>query len=166
MTVTLAVDTGDADRVLLVPVHDAEYAAVGTVASVGDRIRIPGGGRAVTLEGLHRGIAGAAHTGADGRLYVEVDERPDEEPPRAKTAELEREYRAIVEEILDLRDADSRISAFVRSITEVGALADTCAYAPDITFDQKIELLQTVDVVERLKLATRLQRDRLAELQV
>ncbi len=166
MTVTLAVDAGDAERVLLVPMHEGEYAAVGTVAAVGERIRIPGGGRAVTLEGLHRGIAGAAHTGADGRLYVEVDERPDEEPPRVKTAELEREYRAIVEEILELRDADSRISAFVRSITEMGALADTCAYAPDITFEQKVELLQAVDVVERLELATRLQRERLAELQV
>jgi ATP-dependent Lon protease len=166
MSVTLTVDVGDADRVLLVPVHEGEYAKVGTVAAVGERIRIPGGGRAVTVEGLHRGIAGAARGGADGRLEVEVDERPDEEPPRIKTAELEREYRAIVEEILELRDADNRISAFVRSITESGALADTCAYAPDITFEQKVELLETVDVVERLELATRIQRERLAELQV
>jgi ATP-dependent Lon protease len=166
MTVTLAVDVGDADRVLLVPVHEGEYAKVGTVATVGEHIRIPGGGRAVTVEGLHRGTAGAAHTGADGRLYVEVDEHPDEEPPRIKTAELEREYRAIVEEILELVEADSRISAFVRSITEIGTLADTVAYAPDITFAQKVELLEAVDVVERLELATRFQRDRLAELQV
>jgi ATP-dependent Lon protease len=166
MTVTLTIDVGDADRVFLVPVHEGEYAKVGTVAAVGDRIRIPGGGRAVTLEGIHRGTAGAAHTGADGRLYVEVEEHPDEEPPRIKTAELEREYRAIVEEILELVEADSRISAFVRSITETGTLADTVAYAPDITFAQKVELLEAIDVVERLELATRFQRERLAELQV
>ncbi|HEY3181318.1 MAG TPA: AAA family ATPase, partial [Gaiellaceae bacterium] len=166
MTVTLAVDVGDADRAFLVPVHEGEYAKVGTVAAVGERIRIPGGGRAVTLEGLHRGTAGAAHTGADGRLYVEVEEHPDEEPARIKTAELEREYRAIVEEILELVEADSRISAFVRSITEIGTLADTVAYAPDISFAQKIELLEAVDVIERLELATRFQRERLAELQV
>src|SRR5215211_1987525 len=128
MTVTLAVDTGDADRVLLVPVHDAEYAAVGTVATVGERIRIPGGGRAVTLEGVHRGIAGAAHTGADGRLYVDVDERPDEEPPRIKTAELEREYRALVEEILELaarfqreRLAELQVRRRIRDDVESGA---------------------------------------------
>jgi ATP-dependent Lon protease len=166
MTVTLAVDVGDADRAFLVPVHEGEYAKVGTVAAVGERIRIPGGGRAVTIEGLHRGTAGAAHTGADGRLYVEVEEHPDEEPARIKTAELEREYRAIVEEILELVEADSRISAFVRSITEIGTLADTVAYAPDISFAQKIELLEAVDVIERLELATRFQRERLAELQV
>ena len=59
-----------------------------------------------------------------------------------------------------------RISAFVRSIREVGTLADTAAYAPEITFERRIELLEAVDVVERLELAVRLQRERLAELQI
>src|SRR5581483_10465097 len=93
-------------------------------------------------------------------------ERPDEEPPRARTSELEREYRATVEEILELRGDDGRISAFVRAIRETGTLADTVAYAPELTFEQKIELLETVDVVERLELALKIQRERLAELQV
>jgi ATP-dependent Lon protease len=166
MSVTLTADVGDDDRVFLVPVHEGEYAAVGTVAEVTGSMRLPGGGVAVTVAGLHRGIAGAAHTGADGRLRVEVEERPDEQPPRVQTAELEREYRAVVEEILDLRDADPRVHDFVRSITEAGALADTPAYAPDITFAEKIELLETIDIVERLKLSIRLQRERLAELQI
>ena len=63
----------------------------------------------------------------DGRLFVEVEERPDETPPPGKTRELETEYRAVVEEILELRSADERIGEFLRSITEPGALADTCA---------------------------------------
>jgi ATP-dependent Lon protease len=166
MSVTLTIDVGDADRVFLVPVHEGEYASVGTVAEVSGALRLPGGGSAVTLNGLHRGTAGAAHTGADGRLRVEVEERPDEEPPRAQTAELEREYRAVVEEILELREADPRISEFVRAISSAGALADTSAYAPDIGFADKVELLETVGVVERLELSLRLQRERLAELQV
>jgi ATP-dependent Lon protease len=166
MSVTLAVDTGDADRVLLVPVHEGAYARVGTVAEVTDRVRLPGGGQAVTLNGLHRGIAGAARTGADGRLRVEVEERPDENPPRVHTTELEREYRATVEEILELRDADPRVHEFVRAIADAGALADTTGYAPDVSFAEKAELLEAVDVVERLELALRLQRERLAELQV
>jgi ATP-dependent Lon protease len=166
MDVTLTVDTGGEDRVLLVPRHDNEYAKVGTVAEVGDRIRLPGGGRAVSLTGLHRAVIGAAATDAAGRLRVEVEERPDETPPPSKTRELEREYRAVVEEILELRGDDGRVSAFVRAIAEPGALADTSGYAPDLTFEQKVELLETVDVVERLELALRLQRERLAELQV
>src|SRR5689334_4683671 len=166
MNVTIAVDVGDEERVLLVPHHEGEYAKVGTVAEVGERVRMPRGGRAVNLAGLHRAELGAAHTDPQGNLRVEVTERPDEEPPRAQTRELETEYRAVVEEILELRGDDGRISAFVRSITEPGALADTSGYAPDLTYEQKVDLLQTVDVVERLALALELQRGRLAELQI
>src|SRR5689334_13287807 len=93
MNVTVDVEAGGEERVLLVPRHEGEYAPVGTVAEVGDSVRLPGGGRMINLVGLHRGIAGAAHTDSQGRLRVEVDERPDEEPPRSKTIELEREYR-------------------------------------------------------------------------
>jgi ATP-dependent Lon protease len=166
MSVTLAVDAGEDDRVLLVPHHENEYAGVGTVAEVSNRVRLPGGGRAVALEGLHRGVAGAAQTLPNGRLYVEVEERPDDVPVDGRTRNLEREYRAVVEEILELRGDDGRVSAFLRSITEPGALADTSGYSPDISYENKVELLQTVDVTERLELALKLQRDRLAELQV
>ena len=166
MNVTLTVDVGSEDRVLLIPRHEQDYARVGTVAEVTDRVRLPGGGRAVALNGLHRGVAGAAETDARGQLRVEVEERPDSEESDARTRELEREYRAVVEEILELRGDDGRISAFVRSITEPGALADTVGYAPDFTFEQKVELLETLDVKERLELAISLQRDRLAEMEV
>jgi ATP-dependent Lon protease len=166
MNVTISADVGDEERVLLVPRHEGEYAKVGTVAEVSEHVRLPGGVGAVNLVGLHRGIAGAAHTDAQGRLRVEVQEQLDVEPPGVKTRELEREYRAVVEEILDLRGDDGRISAFVRSIREVGTLADTAAYAPETTFEQRIELLEAIDVVERLELALRLQRERLAELQI
>jgi ATP-dependent Lon protease len=166
MTATLPLDVGGESRVLLVPRHDGEYASVGTVAEVTELGRLPGGASVATLEGLHRGIIGAAETGSDGRLYVEVEEHPDESPAPVRTRELETEYRAVVEEILELRNADARIGEFLRSITGAGALADTCAYAPDLSFAQRVELLETVDVVERLELALTLQRERLAELQV
>jgi ATP-dependent Lon protease len=166
MSLTLTVDVGDEDRVLLVPRHDGAFANVGTVAEVADRVRLPGGAHAVVLNGLHRGIAGAANNLPDGRLMVEVDERPDATPVDGRTRNLEREYRAVVEEILELRGDDGRIAAFVRSITEPGVLADTTGYSPDISYEQRIELLQTLDVTERLELALRLQRERLAELQV
>jgi ATP-dependent Lon protease len=166
MNVTLTVDVGDEERVLLIPKHEEGYANVGTVAEVTDRIRLPGGGHAVALAGLHRGIAGAAVTDDQGRLFVDVEEHPDEEPVDGRTRELEREYRAVVDEILELRGDDGRISAFVRSITESGALADTSGYSPDLTFEQKVVLLETLDVRERLELALELQRERLALLQV
>jgi ATP-dependent Lon protease len=167
MNVTLTVEVGDEERVLLIPKHGDEYAKVGTVAAVTDKIRLPGGGRAVALEGLHRGIAGAASSDPQGRLFVEVEERPEDETiADGRIRELEVEYRAVVEEILELRGDDGRIAAFVRSISAPGALADTSGYSPDFTFEQKVELLEKVDVRERLELALELQRERLALLQV
>jgi ATP-dependent Lon protease len=166
MTVTLAIDVGTEERVVLVPRKGDEFASVGTVAQVADRIRLPGGARAVALEGESRGRIGAAHTEPDGNLYVEVEAHPDDQPVDGKTRDLEREYRAVVEELLELRGDDGRVAAFVRSIIEPGALADTAGYSPDLTYDQKVELLETLDVTERLRRALELQRERLTELQV
>src|SRR5918992_421940 len=166
MTITLAIDVGDEERVVLVPRKGDEFASVGTVANVLERLRLPGGGRAVAIEGVHRARIGAARTDATGALRVEVEPHPDDVPVDGRTRNLEREYRAVVEEILELRGDDGRVAAFVRSITEPGALADTSGYAPDLSYEQKVELLETIDVTDRLELALKMQRERLTELQV
>jgi ATP-dependent Lon protease len=166
MDVTLPVDAGDEERVLLVPRHEGEYAKVGTIARVAEHVRLPGGGRGATLEGIARGVAGAAQSDPVGNLRVEVAEHPDDVPVDGQTRELEREYRAVVEEILELRGDDGRVAAFLRSISEPGALADTSGYSPDLTFEQKVRLLEELDVSSRLALALEFQRERLTQLQV
>ena len=166
MPVTLPVDVGSDARVLLVPRRDNTYASVGVVAEVSERVRVAGRGLAVSLMALHRAAPGAAAADEDGVLRVDVDVRPDQPPATSLTRELEREYRAVVDEILELRGDDGRIRAFVRSITDAGALADTAGYSPDLNFTQKLQLLETFDVVDRLTLALQFQRERLAELQV
>jgi ATP-dependent Lon protease len=166
MGITLTVDVGDDERVVLVPRHENEFLEVGTVAEVSEQLRLPGGGHAVAISGEHRALIGAAQTGPGGELRVEVDERPDESPVDGKTRNLEREYRATVEEILELRGDDGRIAAFLRAIAEPGALADSAGYSPNLSYEQKVELLRTLDVTERLALAVKLQRESLAELQV
>jgi ATP-dependent Lon protease len=166
MGITLTIDVGDDERVVLVPRHENEFLEVGTIAEVSEQIRLPGGGRAVALSGEHRALIGAAQTGPDGELRVEIDERPDQQPTDGRTRDLEREYRATVEEILELRGDDGRIAAFLRAIAEPGALADSAGYSPNLSYEQKVELLRTLDVTERLELAVKLQRESLAELQV
>jgi ATP-dependent Lon protease len=166
MTVTLALEVGEEGRVVLVPRADDAFATVGTVAEVVERVRLPGGPRAVALTGLHRATIGAAHNDPADALRVEVVPHSDDEPVDRRTRELEGEYRAVVEEILELRGDDGRTAAFVRSITEPGVLADTSGFSPDLSYEQKVELLETLDVTERLELALRFQRERLAELQV
>ena len=131
-----------------------------------ERAQLPNGAWAATVVGLHRGLAGAAQSGDGDQLRVDVQEIHDGNPEDDHSSELMREYRAVVEEILELRGADERIGAFLRSIEEPGALADTTAFSPDLTREQKLKLLETLDVTSRLELAIEMQRERLAELQV
>src|SRR5262245_1914276 len=164
MPVTLSFDTASEKNVFLIPRQDGQYAKVGVVAEVTERVQLPGRGYAVSLIGRYRGVPGAAHTDSNGRLRVDVEERPDQIPPPTLTHDLEAEYRAVVDEILELRGDDGRLSAYLRSITNTGMLADTGGYSPDLTIPQKIQLLETFDVVERLRLALKFQQERLTEL--
>src|SRR6195256_922278 len=166
MPATLSVDVGSDAQVLLVPRQQNTYARVGVVAEGSERVRLAGRGVGVSLMALHRAIPGRAAADEDGVLRVDFEPRPDHAPATTLTRALEREYRAVVDEILELRGDDGRIRAFVRSITDAGALADTAGYSPDLNFTQKLQLLETFDVVERLHLALQFQRERLPELQV
>ena len=167
VTATLPIDVGEDERVFLIPRRDGEFGRVGVIAEVVEHGRSRRGVPVATVVGLHRGIAGAAtNMDDDGTLHVEVQEIHDGHPDDEHTVELSREYRAVVEEILELRGDDGRIATFLRSIEEPGALADTSGLAPDIPNEGKLRLLETIDVTERLEIAVGLQRERLAELQV
>jgi len=166
VSATLPIDVGEEERVFLLPRSDGEFGRVGVVAEVIERGRSRGGAPVATVLGLHRGIAGAAVAGEGDSLRIDVQEVYDGHPEDEHTHELEREYRAVVEEILELRGDDGRVAAFLRSVEEPGALADTSGLSPDLTTEQKLRLLETLDVTARLDLAVELQRERLAELQV
>src|SRR6201747_927746 len=168
VTATLPIDVGGEDRVFLLPRSDGEFARVGVVAEVLESGESRRGEPAATVLGLHRGLAGAAVAGEDDpeTLHIEVQEFHDGHPEDERTRELSREYRAVVEEILELRGDDGRISAFLRSVQEPGALAGTAGLSPAFSSEQKLRRLDPLDVSERLQVAVELQRERLAELQV
>jgi ATP-dependent Lon protease len=166
VTASLPIDTGDEDRIFLLPRRNGDFGRIGVVAEVIERGQLPNGAHVATVVGLHRGLAGAAEPASGEGLRVEVQELHDGNPGDERTQELMHEYRAVVEEILELRGADDRIAAFLRAIEEPGALADTTGYSPDLSLEQKLKLLETVDVKARLELAIEMQRERLAELQV
>jgi len=167
VTATLPIDVGDDERVFLMPRRDGEFGRVGVVAEVIETGLSRRGRPVATVVGLHRGlIAGGAQPSEDETLRVEVQEIRDGHPDDEHTHELQTEYRAVVEEILEHRGDDGRIAAFLRSIDEPGALADTSGLSPDIPNEGKLRLLETVDVTARLELAVELQRERLTELQV
>ncbi|HMU27132.1 MAG TPA: endopeptidase La [Solirubrobacterales bacterium] len=168
VTATLQIDVGDEEQVFLLPRREGEFARVGVIADVVEKGQSPRGDTVATVVGLRRGLAGVAHSDENDpdALRIEVQEIHDGHPEDEHTRELVREYRAIVEEILELRNADSRIVSFLRNVTEPGELADTSGLSPDLSFDQKFELLDTLNVTARLEKAVEFQRERLAELQV
>ena len=168
MTVTLAIDVGDEERVLLVPRHEGEYANVGTVAEVVERVRLPGGGRAVDPDrpaprrrrrGRHRPRRPPARRGR-GAARRGAAARQDRASSSASTAPSSRRSSSCATPtaaIARVRALDQRAR---RARRHVG-------YSPDLTLRRRrSSCSRRVDVVERLELALRLQRERLAELQV
>ncbi|MGH9042484.1 MAG: endopeptidase La [Acidimicrobiia bacterium] len=142
------------------------YARVGTVAKIEEAGRLPGGGRAVLVRGLQRAVVGTGVPGAGRALWVEVevvDEEPGTEGEELET--LVREYRVVAEAILEHRNAPWLAEA-LRGITDPSVLADSAGYSPDLPFDRKVELLETVDVTERLAKALGWAKETLAELEM
>ena len=149
-------------RVLLVPHIEGRYAAVGVVSEVMEEGALPGGLPAVAVRGDQRARIGTGVPGTGDALWVEA-ELIDEPPASDKAAELAREYRAVLENILLSRGA-GRIAAQLREVTEPGRLADVAGYSTDLSLVQKVEILETLDVESRLRLVLGWARDTLADV--
>jgi ATP-dependent Lon protease len=173
MVITLTVESDDARRavtaadatrgeILLVPKVGQRFAQVGTVAKVEDVGRLQNGMEALVIRGLHRAVISRGVPGTGDAVWVEVDPRPDEvASPRAH--ELAREYRATLESIVEARGVP-QVAEFLRGISDPGQIADTAGYSPDLSFEQKVDVLETLDVERRLEVVLEWAKDVLAEL--
>ncbi|MBV9484522.1 MAG: endopeptidase La [Frankiaceae bacterium] len=151
-------------KVLLVPRLGGTYAAVGTIASVEQVGRLPGGDAAAVVRGLARARIGTGATGPGAALWVQATETP--ETGRSERAdELAREYSTLAVGILQQRGAWQFIDS-VQSISDPSALADVAGYAPYLSPDQKLWLLETPDIAARLEKLVEWSREHLAELDV
>ena len=65
-----------------------------------------------------------------------------------------------------MRAACPAVAEFLRGVTDPGQLADTSGYSPDLSFEQKVEVLETLDVEARLEKVLRWAKETLAEVQV
>src|SRR5580692_9799401 len=149
-------------RLLLVPHIEGRYASVGVIAEVTEEGALPGGLPAVAVTGVQRATIGTGVPGTGAALWVEADPVSDGEATPA-VSELAREYRAVLENILLSRGA-RQVAAQLREITEPGQLADVSGYSPDLSLSQKVEVLETIDVEDRLRLVLGWARDTLADL--
>jgi ATP-dependent Lon protease len=152
-------------QVLIVPRPGGRYATVGTLASIEQMGRLPGGQPAAVLRGVARASIGTGTTGPGAALWVEATEIAPPETYDDEVHSLGREYKGLVTSILHQRGASQLVDSITR-ISDPALLADTAGYAPYLTTDQKLALLQAVDVRERLELVITLAREHLAELDV
>ncbi|HTW19142.1 MAG TPA: endopeptidase La [Mycobacteriales bacterium] len=151
-------------QVLLVPRPNGSYAGVGTVATIEQIGRLPGGDTVAVLRGVDRVRIGTGATGPGAALWVQAEIQVEPEAgPRA--SELAREYKSLATAILQQRGGWQYVDS-IQSMTDPSALADLAGYAPYLTNEQKIWLLETVDVTERLERLVTWSREHLAELDV
>ena len=155
-----AAEAGDG-RLLLLPRIESRYADVGTIAKIENSADLPNGVRGLILRGVERAKVSGAAVGSGKALQVQVEPIPaGKSTERARV--LAKEYRAVVETIFENRGVP-RLSEALREITDPGSMADTAGYAPELSVEQKIEVLETIDVEARIEKALGFMRDVLAD---
>ncbi|MFI5054891.1 MAG: endopeptidase La [Actinomycetota bacterium] len=173
MVVTLTIESPEAEaavgaaahgELILVPRIEGRYARVGTIAKVEEEGRVRGGADAVVIRGLHRGVVGVGVPGTGSATWVQIEPIHDGQPS-AQAIELAREYRATLENIVESRGIP-QVAEFLRGISDPGQIADMAGYSPDLSFERKIEVLETVDVEARLHKVLAWAKDTLAEIDV
>jgi ATP-dependent Lon protease len=173
MVFTMALETDEAKaaldaagsvggRLVLVPHIDGRYSSVGVISEILEIGELPGVHPAMVIHGISRVGIGTAVPGTGQALWVQVDPA-DEQADSPLIAELAREYRAVLENILLTRGA-RRIAERLREVTDPAEIADLSGYSPDLTLAQKVEVLETLDVEARLRLVLRWARETLADL--
>jgi ATP-dependent Lon protease len=148
--------------VLLVPRVEGKYASIGTVAKIEDSRKLPNGVEVAILQGLHRASVGSAAAGTGPALRVLAQTAQDVNPLTETSHVLAREYKALIENLLELRD-QSEVFQMVRNIDRPAQLTDLAGYSPDLSLDKKVEILETLDVEQRLKKLIAWTRDTLAD---
>jgi ATP-dependent Lon protease len=151
-------------RLLLVPRVGGTFSAIGTVAQLVESGKLPTGADVSILQGLHRARIGSGQSDIGGALWVQVDPLPDGDPTDS-ARELAREYRALIESLLESRGA-SRVIEAVRSVRHPGQLADLSGYSPDLTVEQRLTVLETLDIEDRLTQLIAWTKDILADVSV
>ncbi len=173
MVFTLALETEEArvaveaargvgGRLVVVPQVEGRYASIGVVARVLEEGELPGGGKAAAVEGVARAEMGTAVPGTGRALWVQVE--PVVAPEAGPTVvELAREYRAVLENILLTRGA-RRMAERLRAVHDPSEIADLAGYSPDLSLEDKVQVLETIDLTERLRLVLGWARETLADL--
>ncbi len=151
-------------RLLLVPRLDGQSGVMGVVATVTQIGRLPSGEPAAVLRATHRARIGTGVMGPGAALWVEA-EVLDTAVPTPKARELAGEFKQLLASILQHRNAWQIVDT-VQRMNDPNEIADAAGYASWIELADKVTLLQTQDLEERLTLLLDRARAHLAEVEV
>jgi ATP-dependent Lon protease len=133
-------------------VEDAsQLHAMGTLAKIAQVVNLSDGTLRAVVQGQKRIIVRNLDTSGDA-LMVEVE---IVEAPEAEGVEVEALMKSVQAQVETYVTSGAPVppeaAVAAKNISDPGLLADMTAYTPDMTTEQRQELLETIDVTERLK---------------
>jgi ATP-dependent Lon protease len=155
--VALAAADKTGGKILIVPRLKGRYASVGTIAT----LQSDEDGN-IVVSGESRARVGAGAVDETGALWVEAEEYPEVDIVDDALDEQVAEYRAVVSAVLENRGL-GRIAERLLAMDNPSQLADLAVYSPDLTLEQKVELLEALDIRHRLGLLLEWMREVLAD---
>ncbi len=172
MVVTVALESAAAqaaaeaateNEIVLVPKVEGSFSTIGVIARIEDRGTLRNGLPALTLRATSRAVVGAGIVGTSEALWVNAT--PVAQLLSERTPALAEAYRGVAESLL-ARLGGSQMATALPAVDHAAELADTIAYWPELTLLQRVELLETIDVDQRLELATAWAKQALQEVTV
>jgi ATP-dependent Lon protease len=131
-----------------------ELYEVGTLAKIAQVVQAQDGTVRAIVQGQQR-LRLLSFDSTDTYISASVELVDDEAPEDLEVEALVQTVQGQIEQYVQSgAPVPPEAAVAARNITEPGLLADMVAYSPDMTTEQRQELLETLDVVERLKLVS------------
>jgi ATP-dependent Lon protease len=132
----------------------SELYGIGTLAKIAQVVQLQDGTVRAIVQGQSR-LRVLGFVSSSPHLVATVEELPDASPKDLAVSALMKTVQAQMDQYVQSgAPVPPEAAVAARNITEPGLLADMVAYSPDMSTEQRQELLETIDVVERLKLVS------------
>ncbi len=132
----------------------SELFPIGTLAKIAQVVQLQDGTVRAIVQGQGR-IRVHGFTQTSPYLVALVEDLADATPTGVEIQALIRSVQAQIEQyVASGAPVPPEAAVAARNITEPGLLADMVAYSPDMSTEQRQELLETIDVEQRLKLVS------------
>ncbi|MDP8904137.1 MAG: endopeptidase La [Chloroflexota bacterium] len=134
--------------------NPSELYSVGTLAKIAQVVQLQDGTVRAIVQGQER-LRLLGFVDAEPYILARVEVLREKPAKDLEVQALVRTVQAQIEQYVQSgAPVPPEAAVAARNITEPGLLADMVAYSPDMTTEQRQELLETIDVVDRLKLVS------------